>query len=206
MKRELESTPAALASIEGLAKTRHYDAAVAGLERFAKDTSSDTLRKTAEARLADYRAYAELFSRLLKAIQKGSLKGLEIKTSGGSETVGDADAETVELKVPGGSAKSAWSVLPFDAYVQLLLGMPQTETDPFTIGLICLDNDRPAQAETLFCKYLAKGKAARARIDEIVASRRGIPVPSGGFVVSNGRLVSADERDKLEKGLVLFRG
>jgi tetratricopeptide (TPR) repeat protein len=210
VKRELDTTPVTLAYIEGLGKTRRYDAALASLERFIKETRSDTLRKSAEDRLKNYRAYADLFARLVKAAKKGSLKDVELKMGAGetAATLADADAETVEIKSKGGgTAKGPWSLLAFDAYLQLLGTVAQGETDAFTIGLLCLDNDRPSQAEASFARCLAKGsKDLKAKIDEIVAWRRGIPVPSGGFVVANGRLVTADERDKLSKGLVLFRG
>jgi tetratricopeptide (TPR) repeat protein len=207
VKRELERSPITLAYIDGLARVKNYKAALASLDVFLKETQSETLRKSASDRKAKLKDQAALFQRLVKAIQERKLDDSKSRDEG-TPRLGNVTEETVELKLKdGGAATGPWGIVSFDAYLNLLNGLSLNDVELFTVGALCLDNDRPAQAEGFFCKCLSKGgKDLKSRVDELVAAQRGVPVPSGGFVASGNRLVTAEERDNLAKGLALFRG
>ena len=76
----------------------------------------------------------------------------------------------------------------------------------FLAGVFCFESKLMSEGNALFVRLLAEAPRSRKSVDHYLAQMLGIPIPKGGFVPYQGKLVSSDEREKRLAGLVKFRG
>ncbi len=161
------------------------------------------LRGEALGRIDDLTRASRAFDRFRSLLAKGDRR---VRLSSGlTLAVTGADAEGFTAKVSGAEVRKRF-----------------TELDPPTVHGVLAEAGGDAEAwldtgafAAVFGLPESEGDLARAfgldpgkseAVSEILARRRGIPVPEGGFVLHEGEWVTKQEKGYLEQGLVKHDG
>ena len=201
---ELATHLLSVAEIETLVRRYQFARASGEYAKLLPTLVSPVRKRDVETRLAQVKGMAAALDKLVLAI-KGKKVKLSVKVAGQDLTITGADDRGFDFTFPKGSGKFPWAYLdPLDFF---RFANPQATTpeERFALGVLLWDVGE-AKAAMQNLDIAGKGAAkVKASIDALVAKRRGISAPKGGFVLYKGAYVTPDEKANLEKGLVHYR-
>ncbi|MBI5367029.1 MAG: hypothetical protein HZA54_08325, partial [Planctomycetes bacterium] len=163
-----------------------------------------------EAALADLADEEALFRRLLARIADAAQPLLEIpldERMTGRVRRADTERFVAEgtLAAPAGAAGAAagtfeiaraWAELPpIQLYQQFYCALGLSGAENLPVAGFLWNHGLEGEATALLARIRRGGGPAIAAVDALLARRRGIPVPAGGFVEVAGRLLTPEERD-----------
>ncbi|GEM_PF-2900099 len=207
-EREEEARVALLsAEWQTFVKRFRFEKAAEGYERCLASLQSRKCRREIEARIQEVKELASLYRRFRDRVNEGKVRNLTFEAGGVTVTITRAvDEETFECRLAGGAARVTWSALGTEALLDHLDGSTPTPAERLALGALVWDLGFADKAAGLLGRALRADAGLQTRVDRVVALHRGIPAPPGGFLPFRGRFVTLEEKENLEKGLVLFEG
>ena len=193
--------------IDEFVRTYSYSKALQNFRALADELRTPELRQQVNQRIEEITPLARLFQALVKAINHKQLKNDKIRF--GDDLIGHlvwASNEEFKVVIPRGQVKHKWYSLHPRQLYDFYLRMELSPRQMFMTGVFCFENKLAVEGNRIFVRLLAETPQSRKSIDRYLAQMLGIPVPKGGFVPYQGKLVSSDEREKRLAGLVKFRG
>ncbi|MBI5366374.1 MAG: hypothetical protein HZA54_05020 [Planctomycetes bacterium] len=194
--------------IENFVRFFAYAQAISEYEKYRATLAFPELTKRVDDRIAQLRILDGVHRRLKQAINERKLADDTIRYGEADEPqkkeakISAATDDYYEITFPGGSLRMRWAYLrPLDLY-ELYRRMTLAPTEQVALGIFCYESELPYQASALFVAALGKDAAVKPGLDAYVAAKRGIPMPPGGFIPYQGLLVTPEERDNYERGLI----
>ncbi|MFC1524763.1 FHA domain-containing protein [Planctomycetota bacterium] len=80
------------------------------------------------------------------------------------------------------------------------------DRDKFNLAIFCYTHNLIAEAEKLLKIYHRRQPTDLARINELLARIRNIPLPPGGFLVYGNQWITAEEKSYIDQGLIKYKG
>lgn len=202
-----EETTRALSASEVEAWARRFAFARAATEyRKLAETLTSPLRKAEIAdRAKDLDGMAALLKRVVDAANAAK-PPLKVALAGQSLEITRADAETFEYRIAAGTGKQSWAALDAREFASLAAAQKPPAAEQFALGVLLWDAGAVADAWKALDAAARAAPDLRPRLTTLIARRRGIEPPAGGFVFFRGGWVTPDERAKLEKGMVRCEG
>lgn len=182
-----------------------YAKALTEYEKYRETLKFDELKKRLDVRVGEIRQLDSLLARLRTAINAHRLTDDKITYGEGEKkeaVITSATDDYYEVTFPGGTLRMRWAYLrPTDLH-ELYGRLDLSPAELVTLGIFCYESELPYPANSAFVAAIAKDPSVKPTLDRYVADKRGIPVPPGGFIPYQGLLVTAEERDNYEKGLI----
>ena len=194
-----------LSQIEALEFGYRFADAAAEYRTFAGRVTSKSTWEEATRKADRAAALGALFDRIVARAGSGGLGSVELAVGAAKATLAGGDAKEAELRIGSGSARVPWAFLRFADFAALAAAVSPTPAEWLALGSLSLASGADDQAWPALARA-AKDDACRAEVDRLVADRRGMDVPAGGFVWHKGSFVTPEEKSNLDRGLVLFRG
>ncbi|MCE9581036.1 MAG: tetratricopeptide repeat protein [Planctomycetes bacterium] len=193
------------AEIEALVRRCHFSRAVAEYGKLLPGTVSPIRKKEIEIRLAEVKSMAAALEKLIAGVNKkpGTLKS---KVGAQELTLSKADALAFEFTIAKGTGKFPWGCLELAEFLRLAGTQTLTPDERFGLAIFQWDLGQATAAQAAMADALKASAALKDRVTLVVARKRGLEPPAGGFVVYKGAFVTAEEKTNLEKGLVRFKG
>ncbi|KAF0243686.1 MAG: hypothetical protein FD180_3156 [Planctomycetota bacterium] len=191
------------AEIEGLVRRFHFSRAAAEYEKLLPSLVSSVRRREVESRIVEVKAMATALDKLVAAVNKKSVT-LKPKVGAQELTITKADDRAFDFTIPKGSGKFPWAYLEPLEFFRFANPQAATPEEHFALGVLLWDMGEAKSAQQNL-ETASKG-ALKDRISAVVARKRGIDAPAGGFVLYKGSFVTTEEKQNLEKGLVRFKG
>ncbi|KAF0245941.1 MAG: hypothetical protein FD180_1203 [Planctomycetota bacterium] len=192
-----------VAEIETLVRRFQFARAAAEYEKLQPTLLSPVRKAEVTARLEEVRGMAGALDKLVAAVNAKS-GAIRIKAGKSDLTLTRADDRAFDFTITGGSGKFPWAyVAPLD-FFKLANAQSLAPKERFALGVLLWDIGEDAEAQKTLGDPSAKD--LKERVDAVVARKRGIEAPKGGFVLHKGRFVTPEEKTNLEKGLVRFQG
>jgi len=202
------TTVVMLAQIRGFVRTFRFKKALADLKQLERAVQGSS-RRDAQVQLQRVQRYLALKQRLIDGIRKGPLKHYRLPLAGAKAVdarLSGADDTHYHLALPrGGRAKGMWAQLSFASLWRLFDRLKLSATQQLALADLAWDSDASKLAERSLARaWLARGD--RGAITQLISRHRGVAIPAGGWVLHEGRFITADAKRNVDKGLVLFRG
>ncbi|MBI4617765.1 MAG: tetratricopeptide repeat protein, partial [Planctomycetes bacterium] len=205
-KAEQEDRVLRVEQIRTLEASYRFAEAAADFKVYARQATSDAARAEASGAAERAAALRGLHERLVARAAKGGLAEVPVRVGENRDArIVGGDERRAELRVGDGRATAPWGFLGLDDFLSLVETLSPKPAEWFALGTFALDQGLEVRAWAAL-DLARKEKSLRAAVDETIARHRGVPVPPGGFAFHLGQFVSAQEKEKLDSGLVLFRG
>ena len=191
-----------VAEIETLVRRFQFARAAVEYEKLLPTLSSPVRKAEVTARLDEVKGMAGALDKLVAAV---NVKAGAVKVKAGKSelTMIHADDRTFDFTIPGGNGKFPWAyVAPLD-FFKLANAQSLAPKERFALGVLLWDIGEDAEAQKTLGDPSAKD--LKDRVDAVVARKRGIEAPTGGFVLYKGKFVTLEEKTNFEKGLVRFQ-
>ncbi|KAF0245359.1 MAG: hypothetical protein FD180_1674 [Planctomycetota bacterium] len=205
LRYELATHLLSVAEIETLVRRYEFARAAGEYGKLLPSLVSPVRKKEVETRLAEVKGMAAALDKLVLAINAKKVK-LNVKVAGQDLALVKSDNRAFEFTFSKGSGKFPWAYLdPLDFF---RFANPQATTpeEHFALGVLLWDVGE-AKAAQQNIENASKGAAnLKGTIDNLVARKRGVAAPKGGFVLYKGTYVTPEEKTNLEKGLVRYQG
>ncbi len=202
-QREKDEFPLRYAIIDELSRTYSYEKAISEFEKFLEQLISNDLKDKVRRRIAEVKPMAELFRKLIDSINQKKLLNDRIKISTDVDgVIAEADEDTFRVIFPQGALKEKWYHLPPNRVYQFFERLKVEGAELFLIGVFCFENELSIEGNRSFIKVIRNHPKLRKKVDQYLSLKFDIPIPKGGFVPYQGRLISPKEREYLAKGLV----
>ena len=204
-KREEVTRILTVAESESRAKRFEFERAAKELLKL-KDTLESPQRKAElEERAKELQAMAAMFKRVVEAAGKAK-PPLQVKIGDKSADITRADAAGFEFKVATATGKQSWAALDARAFASLAQGVQLPPQDQFALGILLWDAGQLPESWKALDASVRTRADLRDRLNALIARRRGVEVPPGGFVFFRNQWVTPVEKTNLEKGLVRYEG
>jgi len=193
--------------IDEHARTYSYRKAIEHFEELKKDLISKDKIKKIDERIQEIKPLQNLFTRLIRAINKNKLKNNEVKF--GKSLIGiisKANEEQFIISIRGGTTRGRWASLSPAKMIEFLRQMYLSAKDTYFLGVFCLQNGLLKEGNELLIDVWKKDKKMQQMVNRFLAKFLEIEMPKEGFVPYNGLLISKNEREQRAKGLVRYRG
>ncbi|MEK7466395.1 MAG: DUF1570 domain-containing protein [Planctomycetota bacterium] len=205
LRYELATHLLSVAEIETLVRRYEFARAAGEYGKLLPSLVSPVRKKEVETRLAEIKGMAAALDKLILAINNKKVK-LNVKVSTQDLAIAKADNRAFEFTFPKGSGKFPWAYLdPLD-FFRFANQQATTPEEHYALGVLLWDVGESKAAQQNI-ESAAKGAAKlKGTIDNLVARKRGVATPKGGFVLYKGTYVTPEEKTSLEKGLVRYQG
>ncbi|MBI2922949.1 MAG: DUF1570 domain-containing protein [Planctomycetes bacterium] len=205
LRYELATHLLTVAEIETLVRRYEFARAAGEYGKLLPSLVSPVRKKEVETRLAEIKGMASALDKLVLAINNKKRK-LNVKVSTQDLALVKADNKAFEFTFPKGSGKFPWAYLDPMDFFRFANQQASTPEERYALGVLLWDVGEAKSAQENI-ERAAKGAATLKRsIDNLVARKRGISAPKGGFVLYKGTYVTPEEKTNLEKGLVHYQG
>jgi len=193
------------AEIETLVRRYQFARAVAEYGKILPTTVSPLRKKEIETRVAEIRFMVTALDKLVAAVNKkpGTLK---TRVSTQELKLVKADAASFEFTIDKGTGRFPWACLDLAEFLKFAAAQSLTPEERFGLCVLQWDLGQAGAAQEGLAAALKTTPALKDRITLVVARKRGLEPPAGGFVAYKGAFVTAEEKANLEKGLVRFNG
>lgn len=193
------------AVIDDLARTYEYQKAITKLVDYQKQLQATELKEKLQQRLERIQPQNELFKKLITYINKDRLSDDLIEFSSNFKgKINWADEEQFQVAVANGAVKYRWYSLAPRKMFDFFKRMNLEAQDYYQLGIFSLENGLFEEGNRSFIQAIAQDKKWKEPIDQYLAKWLEIPVPEGGFVPYQGLLITKDEREQRQKGLVRY--
>ncbi|MHC4933525.1 MAG: FHA domain-containing protein, partial [Planctomycetota bacterium] len=163
--------------------------------------NSITRHPAAKVRTEELTLLANLMADLVAAVRARPQEFDKVLLPGGvgrGDAV-DADARFLKIRKAGKETRYPWSDLPAKSYVRLFR-QAGFEKPPRLAAAVFFDEESlPREAQQAYVAFF-RSELAPTTLTRILARRRGIDPPGGGFQLFRGQLVTTDERDAILLG------
>ncbi|MBI2922894.1 MAG: DUF1570 domain-containing protein [Planctomycetes bacterium] len=193
------------AEIEALVRRYQFARAVAEYGKLLPGTVSPVRKAEIETRVAEIKLMAAALDKLVAAVNRkpGTLK---TRVAAQELTLVKADAASFEFTIPKGTGRFPWACLDLAEFLKFAAAQTLTPEERFGLCVLQWDLGEARPAQEGLAAALKAAPALKDRVTRVVARKRGLQPPAGGFVAYKGAFVTAEEKANLEKGLVRFRG
>lgn len=197
-----------------LIKNHQYGKAVTLCEDALKELRSDTApdektTKQIEILLDEAQRQDQAFNNMVKSLLSGTGKK-EIDLDSRTKVVIDKANETGFEGWPKGEPSNrytgCWADIPAKSIYALFEVGRLKDEEKYNLAIWCFEHDLVPEAEQVLQLFYQEQPDKKNMIDELLARKRNIPAPEGGFVIYKERWVSAGDKEHLEKGLVKYEG
>ncbi|MGQ0612532.1 MAG: CAP domain-containing protein [Planctomycetaceae bacterium] len=193
--REAETPPPDLPyddsdEVLALVKARKYGAAAALVQQI-QDRSGALVRAEELALLAG------VWADVVAAVQArpGDFTEILIRPGVRRDAAG-ADQEFLRIQVPGGETPYAWETIPAEAFPRLFRIAGLLKPPRLGCALFFDEEKLLDEAQARYVEFFRAGSEL-TQLHRLLARRRGVPVPEGGFVLHKDQLVTPEEREAL---------
>jgi hypothetical protein len=161
------------------------------------------------ARLDDLERSRRVFDRFREVL--ASSKGRKVKLASGLElVVTGADDQGFTAKIGPAKTKKKWAEvdpLAIHGVVEDVARDAEGWLDLAAFAaLFAVEEDGEPLAELDLLRAFRKDEARKPEVDEAIARGRGMDAPAGGFVLHDGRWVTAEDKRYLDEGYVKHEG
>lgn len=176
---------------ESLDKSR-WDQAVERLQGYRAGNPEHV--QAVDGYIEDIQTLAALERSFFDALAKGELQSLSVDISGkkGVATGFKNDKLVVKLE-SSGTAQFKWRDLPAPTRIRLLRNMPVSSRNSLGAATLCMVF-ATGDADSDLLGLLGRFPDQKPAVDAFLSRWRGIPVPEGGFVTYQNRLVRPEDR------------
>ncbi len=162
-------------------------------------------RDEAAALRSDLFRARRVFRRLKEVL--GREKGRVITLSSGLRvTVTGTDEEGFEARIGSATARKKWIELDPGTVLGILTEDTYTAEDCLDLAAFGAVFGLKDDAERELATAFRRDAARKPEIDAALARLREVEVPAGGFVLHEGRWVTPEEKDYLDRGFVFHEG
>jgi len=172
-----------------LVRARQYAAAASLL-------ASITRHPMAKVQGEELTLQAVLMADIVAAIEADPAKFTSVRLPG-KDGRGDAigaDGETVRFTTKQGEKVYAWKEIPAKSFVKLFRQAGLVKPPRLAVALFYEDETLVKEAARAYVSFF-ESEQTPSTFTRILARRRGIDAPAGGFVLFRKRIVTPDERD-----------
>lgn len=159
-----------------------------------------------DGRESEAKMLASVHARMVEAASSGALTGEPFTFRGKSAKIVDADAEKLVLEVAHIDKRSGdeivyrtsarWDGMNAEDLLQLYDRTPDLgDRDRLALVIFCFDNGLTNRAATRAYELYETRNEWKEGLDILIASKRKIAIPSGGFVEFDGAFVTPDEKE-----------
>lgn len=204
-QREEEEFPLHWAVVDDLARTYGYQKAITKIVAYQEQLQSQELKNKLQLRLERIQPQAELFDKLIANISNGKLRDDQIVFD--NDCIGQiifADAEQFQVKLPNGEITFKWYSLPPKKMAEFFKRLSLSSKDFYCLGIFSFENGLVEEGNRAFVQALSQDPQLKTQTDTYLANWLEIPMPDGGFVPFQGLLITRDEREQRQKGLVRY--
>ena len=192
------------AEIETLVRRYQFKRAAAEYEKLLPTLTSPVRKAEVEARVKEIRGMAGALDKLVASINKGTKLATTVARL--ELSIVKSDDRAFDFTIPNGSGKFPWAYLDPLEFFKFASGPSLSPQERFGLGVLLWDVGLAAEGQKALDAPVKSVPALKATLDVLVAKRRGIASPKGGFVLFRGMWVTPEEKLQLEKGMVLYRG
>ncbi|MHC4952445.1 MAG: CAP domain-containing protein [Planctomycetota bacterium] len=174
-----------------LVKARRYAAAASML-------ASITRHPLAKVHGEELTLLAALKADLVAQIESDPAKfaGIRLPGRDGRADAAGADAESLRVKGDDGEKTYAWKDLPAKSFVKLFRQAGFNKPPRLAVALFYDGEMLVKEADRAYVDFF-ESEQAPSTFTRVLARRRGITPPAGGFVLFRKRIVTPAERDKV---------
>ncbi len=192
------------AEIETLVRRYEFVRAAMEYEKLLPGIVSPVRKAEIEARVVEIKGMATAFKKLVGAVNKGGVFKTTVARL--ELTLKKADDRVFDFTIPKGSGKFPWAYLDPLEYCRFARQQTLTPEERFMLGVLLWDAGESAEGQKALADPLATSAGLKAALNAVIARKRGVEAPPGGFVWWKNRWATPEEKANLEKGLVRWDG
>ncbi|MDQ7780160.1 MAG: tetratricopeptide repeat protein [Planctomycetota bacterium] len=182
-----------------------FAAATAEAERLQKLMTVETTKERANRLAGLVKDGYALFKKLIDSVNKGKLSSMELEMGGVKAKLTSATEEELKFEFEGGQGAWAWGFVSVSGFYELASRLTLDGKEWVSLGELAWAMGNPHRAEQAFVKAY-ETKSLQEEVSRRWSETAEVVEPPGGFKPYKGKLVSAEEKTNLEKGLVLYLG
>ncbi|MFH1231328.1 MAG: hypothetical protein V1709_07525, partial [Planctomycetota bacterium] len=183
-----------------------YPKAISLLENLIKTVKNEELQKDINGYIEDINGEMTLFKKMIMSLTDDSNQK-KIVINGRDILITKADEVGIEGNGDSVTCTKRWVDIPPQSILDLF--PPSSDLialEGFYMGIWCYNHNLLAKGEERLILWLSANSDEKWRLDRFLCRYRNIPLPPGGFVEYQSRLVTPEEKSYLEKGLVNYNG
>ncbi|MHC4549543.1 MAG: CAP domain-containing protein [Planctomycetota bacterium] len=177
------------ARVRALVKERRFGEAAATLNALSRHPE-------ARVRLEELTLLANLMADLVGAIQTRPAEFTSVLLPRGRGDAVGADTERLTVRRDGSETPYAWDAVPAKSFPKLFRQAGFGKPPRLAVALFLDEEGLEEQAEQAYVAFF-KSEQAPTTLTRVLARRRGIEEPAGGFLLFRGRLVTEAEQARV---------
>ncbi len=209
-RRELDleraGFPLVAGLIEALAHQYRFADAAREYREWQERLSSPLHKEEVEHRARTLEALAGAMGKVIRGINDKSVGDVKIKAGEVETQVVGARDDGFDYSFAQGSGKGLWVAFRPKELTDLILRVKPAPAEIFALARFGLERALDKDATALLQRAVEQDASLKAERDRLIATKRGMEVPESGFVVHQNAFVTPEEKKRLDKGEVLFRG
>ncbi|MFH1232018.1 MAG: DUF1570 domain-containing protein [Planctomycetota bacterium] len=183
-----------------------YLKAISLLENFIKTVKDEELQKDINGYIEDINGEMTLFKKMIMSLTDDSNQK-KIVINDRKILITKADEVGIEGNGDSVTCTKRWVDIPPQSILDLF--PPSSDLialEGFYLGIWCYNHNLLTEGEQKLILWLNANSDEKWRLDRFLCRYRNIPLPPGGFVEYQRRLVTPEEKSYIEKGLVNYNG
>lgn len=197
-----------LSTYKNFIKNYQFSKAIKLCEDSLKDNKSKTYREKVAVYLDEAQRQHQIFNYLLKKLTSGPERTLldlglmKVWIVKADETGFEGHLE----KQPEAVYSKRWHDIEPQLIYNLFDINKLDYENRLNLAIFCYDHNLIRKADLLLMQYYRHYPGQKALVNNLLARKKGIAVPSGGFVVYRRQWVTPEEKSYMERGYIKYNG